>query len=413
MTDNLLIDFSRLNESLSESIDSAFKNNPNLKRASNDLIDSFCNNFDELTNTLFEEPKDDFKSVMEFIQNNLNESDAEKISIIWPPKIPKTFLPSFDLIIRILQKVNDKTLFLQWVSAFAYQKIWPTQNSIYSPILKAISFCKKDDTLNWTTLDSNDIFTLYRVKKSSTSMVKRGKLIQVSVEWPSVSVVFEPIKIDKTLSGSSDTGKKIEKSPKKDAGVSKNEVIEFIPVNQKHIKLWSVVREEKQKFISYIATGGVSYPMQFIYAVNDLLSMPDGLLIKAIIKSCRLNIEISKAIWSIFVYSSRTTMLIETIIVSEMNDVSSFSKNSLFANESIFSTLTKLLTKQYCQYYYNNYLLQLITYIDSEDLKVNKPQKCDKKKLEKVFFNSLKYLLSTVDQIPDEIKFIASEKPSL
>ena len=409
MTNNLLIDFSRINESVSAAIETAFKNDPNLKRASDDLIDSFCNNFDELTNTVFEEPKDDFKSVMDFLHNNLNENDAENIAIIWPPKIPNSFIPGFDLIIRILQKVNDKPLFLQWVSAFAYQKIWPTKNSIYSSVLKAISFCKKDDTLNWVTLDSDDVFTLYKVKKNKVSCTKRGKLNQVSVEWPNVSIQYEPFKIELSLSGSSDTGNKAELSPKKASNeMQKNREIVFIPVNQKHIKLWSVVREEKQKFISYMATGGIPYPMQFVIAVYHLLTMPDGLLIKSLIKSCRFNIEISKAIWSIFRYSERISTLIETIIVSEMNDVANFSKNSLFSNDSVFTTLYKMITKQSCQYYYTNYLVPLITYIDSEDLKANKPQKCDKKKLEKVFFNSLKYLLSTVDNIPDEIKFIAS-----
>ncbi|EAY05478.1 hypothetical protein TVAG_286560 [Trichomonas vaginalis G3] len=332
---------------------------------------------------MFDIEQSETRQLLEKVQSVLLGESITTLVTNWPPTISSKNSKIKYLLVflaRTLKKVSSPTTFLQWICGMLFPKYWTEKNSKSSSILRCVSLCQDGKNTYWAIQDSKDEFYYYLIHNNSDlELVKHMKIQSITI---------------------SDTGIIVNHDQK--------ENVKFRPINPKHIKLWNENKEKQINIIDFLTDKSQKYPDILLISLFHLLNALDTYLIRSILMSTKKESfsEISESLFHINLYNGSPQLLIETIVSLELENTKR--ADNLFSADS---PCTQFLTKfvaNFIKYFFDNSLSKIIKYIDnSGDLYLNKPDKCKKDVVQIKFTSALKYLISTVQDIPDEVKFIA------
>ena len=364
---------------------------------------------------LFEKQTPNMEAFKLHFKKYLNANVCTNCVLNWPPNFPTnpTIESLIHLLLRLIQYLPNKLLFLKWVSLSCFPRIFAKNNSISSNKLKCSSVCKIDDKRYWAISDINCIFYLIQIKNEDLKLVKKGQIKAVDLNENGTSLIV-------TISVQRKTNKSLYEIDDSELTLHDSlemttEKVEFQPEYAGHLKLWTKIFNSKLAYPVFLSIGHLKYPDMYINAFYHILTSDDGYLMKAILSrdvvpKNKIDIVLEN-MWKVFCYASKAHLFLETLILIEFSDYNSEKQVSfidfLSLSTNYIFKIIPIITKECGSYYFNNFALKLINYIDEKnDLFLNDPDKCDLKKAEIVFFTVLKYICSSSALVPDIIKFI-------
>lgn len=323
------------------------------------------------------------KQLFEKEQSTLLGENISTLVSNWPPTI-STKNPKINsliiFIIRLLKKSSNPNLILRWISSLLIPKFSSEQSSVFSSTIKCISLAKYEDKECWAIYESNENFSLIEsLPDLKFNRLKHAKLLDITTTETHVTVKIEP-----------------------------DENISFEPFTTKHIKLWSVAKEKPVKFVDFLTNQTQIYPKKLTLAMFNALTSFDSYLVRAILMSAdnETYSQLASYMFRINLYHGRPQLFIQTIISMEIDNAKR--PDSLFTLNSPNTLFLQNLCQNYLRYYFDNFISKILLYIDkSGELYLNKPEKFKKEVVQIKYFSVIKYLLASLEGIPDEIKMIA------
>ena len=356
------------------------------------FIDDSIKEFNRLKiNSIFTCKAPSLETLVAFLRSKIPLKMCQSMALNWPPVVPNTVLtvkPVFYLFVKMCKEVQNPELFVYWATRAVFPRPWVKKGWLYNPLAAGISFGKVKKLTNedcWIILDVQYRVTVYAIRE--------GKAVDIFHKYC----------------------KKFEEDGKSVIcyGFKDNEVLRFEPEQKEQTKWWTTVldAEKRQPLPYFFSKGGVDYPEIYLTALYHAITSHDLICLRCLTQSTVLQTkqqEVIEALFNIFCHAGKYNILLETLASSEFEDPNL--KNELvLRGNSALTFLFKIIVKRYTKKYFEKVISKIIRYIDSKgDLKINKPEECDKELLEKTIFSVFKYIVSSIDYVPKEIRHIAS-----
>lgn len=153
-------------------------------------------------------------------------------------------------------------------------------------------------------------------------------------------------------------------------------------------------------------------PKAVLTSTLEAINSDDNFLIKILTSSSivKMNdgVKNMSDLFNIACYSGRVSQLYTSLIAQEFEN-EDLKPESILRSNTHLTNLIKVLVSKYCTKYSTNFASKLVTYIlKNGNLNYGSIDNCDDKKVEKVLFTSLKYILKSAPLIPPQIRHFAS-----
>ncbi|KAK8890866.1 hypothetical protein M9Y10_028065 [Tritrichomonas musculus] len=153
-------------------------------------------------------------------------------------------------------------------------------------------------------------------------------------------------------------------------------------------------------------------PKAVLTATLEAINSDDNFLIRILtspsIVKINDGVKNMTDLFNIACYSGRINQLYTTLVAEEFEN-EDLKPESVLRSNTHLTNLVKVLVSKYCTKYVTNFASKLVTYIlKSGNLNLGSIDNCEDKKVEKVLFTSLKYILRSAPLIPPQIKHFGS-----
>lgn len=361
---------------------------------------------------LLANPPPPLVKLKEAINKSIPYETVSQMTRFWPPIIPTSdprAKPLLFFLLKIIQDSQFPLTAVQWCSNVAFNMSHYGKSHI-NPNLKAICVCnpppaknskkgkgntQSDASFSWADIDKNDEFTFYTFNTDGKSLRinKRGKCSSIVVNKSNSTIqVKDQSKI----------------------------LMEFTPIDKKQLDLWGKIKSsDPPPFPLMLSNVSIERPLpsKLLPAFYKCLTGDDLLVLKALlyykVTKSGSTPGFMEALFDIFSYAGKVNELILATAIVEFQSPN-LSPGTILRGTSQLSNLLKVFYERFGVKYIQRSLKKAIKYIDKAgNLSLKNPIQAPISRVYTVLFRVLKHILKSINEVPPEMRHIASILKSL
>lgn len=181
-------------------------------------------------------------------------------------------------------------------------------------------------------------------------------------------------------------------------------------------KLYPVNKNQTEHFLSQIDFPNLflampSYvPFEIYKALYQAITNDDLLILRAVahfsVTKVTEGLDLSEALFKIFAYANKTHALLSTLVGMEFENPSLTNEKILRVNSHLTNTF-KIINRKYGQVYFEKVVRPIVKYVLKKgNIGLKDPNKANEKEAKIMLFTVIKYILSSAEYVPPQIRHV-------